>query len=767
MLILLGLHAVVALVAPAAVRPLGRRVFWLCAVAPAATLIWTGAHAGQVLGGRAVEERIRWIPELGVDITLRLDAFSFLMVLLIAGVGVLVLAYSAAYFSARPGLGRFAATLTAFAGSMLGIVLSDNIIVLYVFWELTSITSYLLIGFEDEKGSARAAALQALLVTAGGGLAMLAGLVLLGQSAGTYTLSSILANPPAGPEVTVALALVLVGAITKSAQVPFHFWLPGAMAAPTPVSAYLHSATMVKAGVYLIARLAPAFAAGVAFWRPLVVSVGLATLMVGGLRALRQHDLKLLLAYGTVSQLGLMVVLVGAGRPELTFAGTALILAHGLFKAALFLVVGVVDHQAHTRDLRTLSGLARAMPATFVSAALAVASMIAIAPLLGFTAKEGALEGLVEAASSGGWVVVLSGVVAGSTVTVAYGARFLWGAFARKPSDGEDQSSSPVPRPSWPLLAPASVLAASGLVLGILPALATALVAPAAGALAPAAEEGHLYLWHGVTVALGLSALTLAAGALMFAARARIERLQATLTHLPSAAGVYNWSLHALNRVADRTTGVVQSGSLPIYLSIVLLTVLALPGLALATSATFASGLELAESPLQAAVIAFVLGAAAGTAVARRRFPAVLFLGAVGFGVAVLFVIQGAPDLALTQLLVETLAVVMFALVLRHLPPRFESAPSPLGQGARWALAGGVGVFMATFVLVVAGIRTGPSVSEAYLERALPEGGGSNVVNVILTDFRGFDTLGEITVLVVAALGIASLVRAGRRRQET
>jgi len=767
-IVLLGLHAAVAVIAPTVGRRLGQRVFWLCAIAPGATLVWTVARATGVLDGRPVVESRGWVPGLGLALDLRLDGFSLLMAGLVSGVGVLILAYSRWYFSDRPRLGQFAGTLTAFAGAMLGVVLADNLFVLYVFWELTSVTSYLLIGFEDEKGSARAAALQAILVTAAGGLAMLGGFVLVGQAAGTYSLSAIVADPPEGSVVGAGLALVLLGAFTKSAQAPFHSWLPGAMAAPTPVSAYLHSATMVKAGVYLIARLAPAFAVTVAYWRPVVVTVGLVTMLLGGLRALRQYDLKLLLAYGTVSQLGLMVALVGAGRPDLTFAGVVLILAHSLFKAALFLVVGIVDHQAHTRDLRVLTGLSRRMPATFAVAAVAAASMAGIPPLLGFVSKEAMYEAVLHAGSGAGDALVVAGVVAGSALTFAYGARFLWGAFAPKHEPSPREPVGPgVPAPRWPFLAPAAVLAVLTAVFGLAPALAGGVVEAAASSLDAGVEDLHLALWHGLTPALGLSVVTVAVGVLLFLARARVERLQSRLPPIASAFDCYQASITALNRVAVVSTGIVQNGSLPTYLAVILLTVLALPGLALTrVTGVPSGGIVAAESPLQAAVAALVIAAAAGAALARRRFAAVLFLGGVGYGVAVLFVIQGAPDLALTQLLVETLALVIFVLVLRHLPERFEAPRWRLREGARWMVSAGMGVFVAAFVLIAAGSRTAPPVSDTYVERALPDGGGRNVVNVILTDFRGMDTVGEITVLTVATLGIASMVRAGRARGE-
>ncbi|HVM02541.1 MAG TPA: hydrogen gas-evolving membrane-bound hydrogenase subunit E, partial [Acidimicrobiales bacterium] len=734
------------------------RVLLLCAAAPAATLAWAATRAGGVLDGEAVSQQVGWVPGLGLAVDLRLDGFGLLMLGLISGAGVAIFAYGRWYFPAGRDIGVFAGVITAFSGSMLGVVLADNLLLLYVFWELTSITSYLLIGTEHEKGSARSAALQAILVTGAGGLAMLAGFVLLGQAAGTYSLSAIVADPPRGGMAGAGVALVLLGAFTKSAQVPFHSWLPGAMAAPTPVSAYLHSATMVKAGVYLVARLAPAFAGAVGFWRPVVLTVGLATMLLGGWRALRQHDLKLLLAFGTVSQLGFMVVLLGAGHPDLTFAGAALVLAHGLFKAVLFMVVGIVDHQAHSRDLRRLHDLGRRMPVVAAVAAVAAASMAGLPLLLGFLSKEAAYEALLH---SGG-AVVTAGVVAGSVLTFAYGARFLWGAFAAKPEPLTADVVGDVRPPRPGFVVPSAVLAALTVALGLVPAPAGALARGAARSLDPRVEAPKLVLWHGFTTALLLSVVTVAAGVVVFARRAQVERLQARLAWRFSAQGGYEGVLHGLNRVADRTTGVVQNGSLPIYVGVILLTAVVVPGWALVAGSGLPSGLVVADSPLQVLVAGIVVAGAVACALSHRRFAAVLLLGSVGFGVAVLFVIQGAPDLALTQLLVETLALIIFVLVLRHLPERFDPPAWRVGTALRLALAGAVGAFVTFFALVAGAARTAPPPSAELVERALPDGGGRNVVNVILTDFRAFDTMGEITVLTVAALGIATLVRAGR-----
>jgi multicomponent Na+:H+ antiporter subunit A len=761
---LLGLHAVVAVLALLTGRRLGPRVFLLIAAAPAATTVWLASRASAVIDGGSVTTRASWVGDLGLTLDLRLDGFGLLMALLVAGIGTLVFAYSRWYFGARDDLGRLAATLVVFAGAMLGLVVADNLILLYVCWELTSVTSYLLIGFDDRKGSARAAALQALLVTGGGGLAMLGGFVLLGEAAGTYSLSAWLADPPSGATVTAGLLLVLLGAFTKSAQVPFHGWLPGAMAAPTPVSTYLHSATMVKAGIYLVARFAPAVAADHAFWRPLVLTVGAATMFLGGYRALRQYDLKLLLAFGTVSQLGFMMVLVGAGHPDLTFAGTAVILAHGLFKAALFMVVGIVDHQAHTRDLRVLTGLWRRMPVTFAAAAIAAASMAGLPPLFGFAAKEAALEGLIHDEAP----LLVAAVVVASALTFAYGARFVWGAFADKqPLRLGEPVGADVARPVRAFVLPALLLAVLTVVVGLTPGSGASLARAAARALDPEVGSPNLYLWHGFTSALAMSVVTVVLGGALFVMRQRVARAQSRLHPPLDAQAAYEASVRALNRVADRVTGIVQNGSLPIYVGVILLTLLALPGSVLLTRTDLTTErLRFAESPLQAAVIGLVVAAAVGASLARRRFSAVLLLGAVGFAVAVLFVMQGAPDLALTQLLVETLALVIFVLVLRHLPDRFEPVPWRLGNALRLAIAGGVGAFVTLFGLVAATSREAAPISDEHVARALPEGGGRNIVNVIITDIRALDTLGEITVLVVVALGIAGLVLAGRGRTE-
>lgn len=732
---------------------MGRRVLLVGAAAPAITTMWLVRTATS----RPVEvvESLTWIPAIGLDLDFRLDGFATLMVALIGGIGVLVFIYAWKYFDEREGLGRFTSYLVIFAGAMFGLVTADNLLALFIFWELTSITSYLLIGFDDESAVARAGALQALLVTGAGGLVMLGGIVLLAQAAGSYSLSAILADPPSTGSAGAGLALILVGAFTKSAQFPFHFWLPGAMSAATPVSAFLHSATMVKAGIYVIARLAPVFAGLIVWWRPTVVVVGLVTMLVGGWRALAQHDLKLLLAQGTVSQLGFIVILVGLGRPELTFAGMAMILAHAVFKAALFMFAGIVDHQAHTRDLRRLTGLGSRMPATAWAALLAIASMAGIPPLLGFVSKEAALEALVHEPQ---WWIVTAGVVAGSALTVAYGLQFLWGAFGNKPKVGSHPVGPEVDPPNALFLAPPLVLVALTVIAGLAPGLVDALVGGAAAALDPAAASYHLALWHGFGTPLALSLVAVVAGVLLW--RRPLERLRKLTQRAPEAASVYAGTVTGINRLADRVTSTMQSGSLPVYLGVILTVAVVAPGFLLVRFWTAPTDLAFASSPVQVVTAALVVAAALGTIIAQRRLGAVLFLGGVGYGVAVLFVLQGAPDLALTQLLVETLALALFILVLRLLPSQFEIVQSRIRRFARVGVAVGVGLLAGGFSLWAASVERGPSIADTYLARALPEGGGRNVTNVILTDFRAFDTLGEITVLAVVAMGAMALILA-------
>ncbi|MEU2612063.1 Na+/H+ antiporter subunit A [Micromonospora sp. NPDC007271] len=747
MLVLLILHLVAALLAPLLVGRWGPRACYPLALAPAATFGWAVAHTGTVRAGGAVVETYRWVGELQLDVALRVTTLSWLMLLLVGGVGALVLVYSARYFHAgSAGLARFAAVMVAFAGAMLGLVVSDDLLLLYVFWELTTVFSYLLIGHSTERRSSRLAAAQALIVTTLGGLAMLVGFLLLGHHAGGYRWSLITTTPPpGGGYLATAVLLILVGALAKSAVFPFTSWLPVAMAAPTPVSAYLHAAAMVKAGVFLVALLAPVLApAGP--WRPVTVAAGLVTLVVGGWAALRQTDLKLLLAYGTVSQLGLLTVVLGAGTPQAALAGTAMLLAHALFKAALFLVVGILDHSAGSRDLRDLSGVWRSAPVLAGVAALAAASMAGLPPLLGFVAKEAVLAAFT------GQPLVLAVLVLGSALTVAYSIRFLWGAFVGRPG----VPATDVERPPAVMLVPAALLAVAGLAAGPAAGWLGGLLRPYAELLGPV-EEG-LALWHGPTVALGLSAAVLAGGAVLHLVRGPLAPALARLRAPVGGNQGYEWATHQFDRFAIKVTSTTQRGALPQYLGTVLLVLVLVPGAAMLAARPWRARIVAWDTPVQLVVCLVIAVAAVLALGARRRLTAMLLVGVTGYGSAMMFVLYGAPDLALTQFLVETATIAVFVLVLRRLPDRFSARPLRSSRWVRRGIGVAVGLVLAGLALVAADARRSPSISLAFPDLAVVEGHGRNVVNVTLVDIRAWDTMGEISVLVAAATGVASLI---------
>jgi multicomponent Na+:H+ antiporter subunit A len=766
---LVVVHLALACLLPAISARRPRLGFALAALPPAAALLWALAHAREALT-TGVTTTLPWAPELGLALSFRLDALALAMVVLVSGIGALILVYGIGYFGDGPEAGRNAALLLAFAGVMLGLVLADDLLTLYVFWELTSITSFLLVGQSGEARENRGAAVQALLVTVFGGLVMLLGLVLLGESAGTYRISEIVARGQAGAltgaTVTLALALIIVGALTKSAQLPFHPWLPVAMAAPTPVSAYLHAASMVKAGIYLVARLAPGFADRPVFWVPTVV-LGLATMAVGGWRALAQTDLKRLLAFGTVSQLGFLMVLFGAGTTVAGTAGIAMLLAHGFFKAPLFLVTGIVDHATGTRDVRRLSGLGASLRGTAVIAVAAAASMAGLPPLLGFVGKEAALEAFVGEHSLRG-VLVTAGLVAGSVFTAAYSARFLWGAFGRKPGVGDTQ----VHRPGWLLTGPTAICALVGLVLGLVSGVVDADARSYAAAL-PGTADYHLALWHGLTLPLLLSAVAIGLGYAVHRSRTTVDRLAGRLPPALAAQRWYEVAVGGTERVAVAVTGRLQAGSVPTYLVVILLTVVVLPGLATLIGGSWPDQ-PVSHSAVQIPLALVVLLAALALIAAQRRFAAVLLVGLIGYGVGGLFIVDGAPDLALAQFLVETLSLVAFVYVLRRMPATFTDQPSRMRVQVPKAIVAAVaGGAVAAMAVVLSGARQVPATTSAEFVRLAPDGAGAlNVVSAIIVDFRALDTVGEITVLFVAAIGVASLILDGpperrrRRRRE-
>ncbi|GGS30102.1 Na+/H+ antiporter subunit A [Streptomyces parvus] len=753
-------HFLLAAFAGPLVHRLRRRAFLVLALPPAAATVWAFTQWSTAADGEAVTWTWKWIPDYDVGLDLRLDALSELMVLMAAGVGALVLVYCASYFrDDTPQLARFAGNLLAFAGAMLALVLADDLITLYVFWELTTVFSFLLIGHSSEHRHSRRSALQALTVTTLGGLAMLVGFLIVGHAAGTYRISAIVADPPeTSLAVSVALVLILAGALSKSAIWPFSMWLPNAMAAPTPVSAYLHAAAMVKAGVYLVARLSPAFA-DVPVWKPVVIVLGGATMLLGGWRALRLNDLKLVLAYGTVSQLGFLTLLAGTGNRDAALAAVAMILGHALFKAPLFLVTGIVDHATGTRDLRGLSGVGRSLPYVAGVAVLAAASMAALPPLLGFAAKEAAFEALLHGSAADRWALAV--VVAGSALTTAYTLRFVWGAFARKPGVPD----TPVHRVGRAFLAPPALLAVLGLVLGPGVGLTDGLFSAYADSYPAPADPYHLALWHGFGIALLLSAVAWIAGAGLFLARDTVARVSRRVAW-PTADSVFGHLLLGQERLALQVTGFVQRGSLSVYLAT---TLLVMAGGQLAVFAIDqpwqgAPAPRLWDNALQGGIAVLTCVAAFLCLTVRRRMKAVVLSGLIGYGTALLFVVQGAPDLALTQFCVETVAMVVFVLVLRRMPVHFEETVSPWRRAIRIPVAlvaaGTVGVAL----WVAAAARTAEPAGAAMVEE-VQEHGYKDVVATILVDLRAWDTLGESAVLAAAAIGVTSLIYLHRRSE--
>ncbi|MEV6358996.1 Na+/H+ antiporter subunit A [Nocardia asteroides] len=755
MLPVLLVHALAALVAPLCVRVLGRNAFYLLALVPLGSLGWVIAHWGST-----VRTQLTWAPQISMDIDLRFDSLAAVMSTLVLGIGALILAYCGRYFDRDEArLGVFAAELTGFAGAMFGLVVSDNMLLLYVFWEITTVLSFLLVGHYAERAVSRRAAIQALLVTGAGGLAMLVGIVILGNRYGTYLLSDILATaPPAGTAVSVGLGLVLLGAISKSAIVPLHFWLPGAMAAPTPVSAYLHAAAMVKAGVYLVARLAPAFAETPP-WHVVLLPLGIITMLLAGWRAIQVFDLKLVLAFGTVSQLGLLITMMAIGTPDAALAGLTLLVAHALFKACLFMVVGIIDHGAGTRDLRQLSGLGRRAPWLCATAVIAALSMAGIAPLLGFVGKESALSSVwsAEVLSTPVKLFELAGIAIGSAFTVAYSIRFVWGAFGRA-ADPEHPTSWHAPGPL--LLAPPAILAAAGVAGGLSTTTVDSWLSPYAASL-PGDLDTHLALWHDVTWPLLLTILIIAAGIALFLSRGRIG--EPVHPRLGNADRNYDAALRAMDKLSLRITGTVQSGSLPASQAAILGTLIVLPTVLLALGTRTGVELRLWDSPLQAAIGAIMIAMALAATVLRNRLASVLVVGVTGYGCGVIFALHGAPDLALTQFLVETLTLVIFVLVLRAFPAEIAEDQATAFKVRRALLAAGVGVTVAVLAAFATAARRATPVWEAIPDAAYRIGGGKNAVNVLLVDIRAWDTLGEISVLVVAATGVASLVFRSRR----
>lgn len=741
-------------------------------IAGAVTLTALGillSLAPQVFAGQTLVAHTDWVPSLGLAIGWRLDGLALLFGLLITGIGALIVLYAHFYLAGTDPAGKFYTLLMLFMAAMLGIVLSDNIMLLVVFWELTSISSFLLVGYWGHREDARAGARMALAVTGGGGLVMLAGFVLLGQIAGSYELSDILQRGDlikADPLYPVMLLLILVGCFTKSAQVPFHFWLPEAMAAPTPVSAYLHSATMVKAGIFLLARLYPAVG-GTELFQSVVSGFGLATVAFAAWVAIFKHDLKGLLAYSTVSHLGFITFLIGLNSPLSAVAAVFHILNHATFKAALFMSAGIVDHACHTRDLRRLGGLLGLMPWTATFAMTAAAAMAGIPLFNGFLSKEMFFHEAVEATLFPGALVPVVATFAG-VCSMAYSLRLVHGTFF----NGAPKDLPPDTHPHDPpagMLAPVALLAVLCVLAGVLPAtLCGPLVDIAARAvLGTATPEYHLAIWHGINLPLAMSGIAVAAGSALYFTLLRVFRLH---DRTPRALGkaAFTGLMNGLFNFAGQLTHRVENGSLQrsLMLMVAMAVLVGAAPFHAAESLPAAGSRELMPATPLAVMLWLLLLTVASTLVLthHRRFQALVLVGVIGMVTALTFVGLSAPDLALTQLSVEVVSTVLMLMGLALLPQRtpFESGTLRRARDALLAVSAGGGVAALSWLVLT---RDHASISWFFLDKSLAEGGGTNIVNVILVDFRGYDTFGEITVLGIAGIGVLAMLDGFRTRR--
>jgi multicomponent Na+:H+ antiporter subunit A len=765
----MGVFAVVfsgfglALLAPWIVPRTGRATGWVLGLLPAAITGYLATLVGPVSAGETLQVGFSWVPGLNVDMAFYVDGLSLFFALLIAGIGTLIFIYAGGYLKGHHHLGRFFSYLSMFMAAMIGLVLADNLFTFYIFFELTSFASFVLIGFNHDEAPSRRAAWQALLVTKAGGLALLVGFLLMEQVTGTLQISVLLTMGDAlreSPYYVPILLLVLVGAFTKSAQFPFYFWLPNAMEAPTPVSAYLHSATMVKAGIYVLARFHPVLS-GTTLWVVLVGGIGAATMLLSAWLALQYTDMKSILAYTTIMALGLLTMLLGLGTEAAVTACLVFVLVHAFYKAALFMVAGAVDHELHVRDITKLSGLKSKMPITAAAAGIAAVSMAGIPPFFGFVGKELIYAAALHFGPAVAVVTVVS-VLANVALVASAGllaVRPFWGSL--------NEVTKKAHRPAAGLWFGPAVLAVFSLGLGLAPwVLDTAFLGPSVGAVLGASVSPHLALWHGLNLELALSALTLAAGvgtyfgwtALYTSAPGQaLERWLGT-----GLDNGYDHVVDGLMAFGAWQTRLLQNGHIRNYLATILGTFLIL----VAAAAVHTGAVEWSPS---VAGIAFqewvlgglVVGGAAATIFFRSRLAMVISLGVSGFSIALLYLAYSAPDLAMTQFLIETLTVILFVLVLATMPLVREqlSAGTAVRDGA---IALGVGGTVTALILAVLHVPFSNPMGEYYAQNSYVEAEGHNIVNTILVDFRALDTLGEITVLLIAGMGIYAMLRLGR-----
>ena len=714
-----------------------------------------------VLAGEVVTARVDWLPILGLNFNLMLDGLGFFFASLILGIGMLIITYGRFYLSRNDNMGEFFTYLLLFQGAMVGIVLSDNILLLLIFWELTSLSSFLLIGYWKHLPEGRQGARMALAVTGMGGLAMVGGMLILGQIAGSYDLSVILQNRELiqeSPLYTPALILILLGCFTKSAQFPFHFWLPHAMAAPTPVSAYLHSATMVKAGIFLMARMWPVLS-GTPEWFAIVTTAGLITMVLGAVIALFKHDLKALLAFSTVSQLGLITMLLGTGTAFGAFAAVFHILNHATFKAALFMSAGIIDHEAHTRDIRRLGGLRTLMPVTFVIATLAALSLAGIPLLNGFLSKEMMLEEATHTVLFGTWWLVPALAVLGSLFSAAYCFRFIGHVFLGPVRD--DYPSKPHDPGSGMWLPPA-ILVVLVVVIGVAPFLVQDFVILVAKSVIGGTAElkvKYIKIWHGLVPPFFMSIAAVVGGLLMMAIYRAAQKIWDNAPR-PEAKTIFEAIIAAAVALSRRLIHPLHDGAFSRYGAIMALTVIVAGVHAWITGTVgeMTRALQPAGPVPIAGWTMLVAATAALVFLHRNRLLSLILIGIVGLMVSVGFVFFSAPDLAMTQFTVEVVTAILLLLALNFLPNRTptESSVMRRTRDSAIAIAGGIATAALSYHYLLRDFAS-PTISEFHLANSYKGGGGTNVVNVILVDFRGFDTFGEIIVLGIAALLIYAL----------
>ncbi|WP_113906742.1 monovalent cation/H+ antiporter subunit A [Aliidiomarina celeris] len=715
-----------------------------------------------VLRGEIHEVSFPWVPSLGLNFEFRVDPLSLMFALLILCIGILVVWYGRFYLSKKDSIGKLYSLLLMFMTAMLGIVLSNNVLLLFVFWELTSITSFLLIGYWQHNSDARKGARMALAVTGGGGLALLAGLIMLAHMAGSYTLTDIFAAHEAiiaHSLYPVMLILVLIGAFTKSAQFPFHFWLPHAMAAPTPVSAYLHSATMVKAGIFLLARLHPAIA-GTDMWVLVVTSIGLITMTFAAVMAMFKHDLKGLLAYSTVSHLGLITMLFGISTELAVLAGIFHILNHAAFKASLFMAAGIVDHETGTRDLRVLRGMYKYMPLTAVLSVLAAAAMAGVPFFNGFLSKEMMLTAVLDIPAFGAfaWIVPVVASIA-ALFSVYYSTRFAHNTFFA--GEAKKTPTFPPHAPSKLMVAPIMLMVTLCVGVGLFaqPLVGAYINAAGTTVLGYAQEPYSIYIWHGFNLPLLMSAIALIGGVALYTRKEQLLNWYKKRKPF-NELYMFEGGVTQFMGWTTRFTNGLENGSLQRYIAFIvaLMVLMLLQALMQLSSLTGSVSLTPVDTVAAVAIVVLIVAAFGTVAIHHHRFGALLILSVVGLMVSILFARFSAPDLAMTQLSVEVVTIVLLMLALYFLP---QDTPNESSKRRVWrdvSIAGFAGIAVGAVAYAIL-TRPVQPISDYFLANSKPEGGGYNVVNVILVDFRGFDTFGEIVVLAIAGIGIATLLR--------